>query len=389
METKLGMYHIGIYAGCSRICDNHGKLIYNISYVYSVDGKLNYYKDEYSLSECYSEKKLILYANNRINHPLQITRAYVINMNQIFLDIPKGEEKLIEDDIYSTTSTKEYIDKIKENEFSIFNSSDWNDDGWYEDVRIKNFRLYIKTKEYGHGKWKYEEKEYDCFDSSEQQLITLFYEIHSLENKNASLVNIPAFPDEQFIHEFYIKFKEIKEYVDNIDIDDVCNKYKLSCKFHYITKIGGDDRLYVDIETSDDPRRDTYISSLLPKWDKRIWEDKGYCNLYSHCNCKELEEKTALLEKEGKENLKKLYNKSAHISKLCYDFVSERFQKAANVEYTKLSNSIQIQKYWNWIYQNCSLKEVPYYLAPRAEAKRGFDSVLAEYNSGESKSYKS
>lgn len=382
-----GIYKIGIYINSQEIRDNHGNLVYTVYYVYSTDGKLNFYKpttkNKYELTTLLKESHLILYKTD-VNHPLEIKQFFIITKEHIFHDIPDGDVKLIENP-YCTTTTKEYVNKMKKNDFAIFCHAG-SKIGYYEDVEIKDFRLYIKTRKLNLSSSKfeyiYEENEYDCFYQSEKQLITLMCEIRSLAERNTLLVNISPFDEEKFLDEVHCKYEEIKKYVDGIDINDICDRYKLSCKFHYITKIGGDDRLEVNIVSSGDYLTDIYISKLIPAYNSCIWEDSGYCNLYSCCDIKGLKEKVALLEKEHKEILKKEYDKKVHISTLLYEFVHDKFDKAASVKFTRLDNEILIQKYWNWIYQNCSLKDPPSYLKYKAESKRGFSSVLEDFNLG-------
>ena len=75
----------------------------------------------------------------------------------------------------------------------------------------------------------------------------MFYRIHELECQNKSLYIEQMFSPENFLYEIQDEIQKLNNYVNGLDLDAILNSYKVTIETHYITKIGGDDRLYVDM----------------------------------------------------------------------------------------------------------------------------------------------
>lgn len=175
----------------------------------------------------------------------------------------------------------------------------------------------------------------------------MFYRIHELGCQNKSLYIEQMFSPENFLYEIQDEIQKLNNYVNGLDLDAILNSYKVTIETHYITKIGGDDRLYVDMvgkrEVSN-LRYDVYLDSLLPEYVHEVYSTHGYCNLYQSDadELRKLEKEAEVEEQTRKESFWELYDKSKHLSILFHDFLSKKARKKYEPMMKRNDNVIEI-----------------------------------------------
>lgn len=146
------------------------------------------------------------------------------------------------------------------------------------------------------------------------------------------------------VHNIPIKEKILNttNYVDSIDIEKVVNNYKTSIHESIITKVGGDDRYYQEID-----RRtiisDAYIDSLLPPLHS-TFKESGYTT-FSYMSSQErkhIEED----DENMKQNAQKTYDRMKHIDTIVDAYISTLIEANICIEtYLHLREARQIAKY--------------------------------------------
>ncbi|WP_018109549.1 leucine-rich repeat domain-containing protein [Bacteroides propionicifaciens] len=131
-------------------------------------------------------------------------------------------------------------------------------------------------------------------------------------------------------------------YVDSLDIQEVINNYRTSIHENIITKVGGDDRYYQEID-----RRtiisDAYIDSLLPPLHS-TFRDSGYTT-FSYMSS---EERNRIEEEDEntKQNASKTYDRVKHIDTIVDDYISTLIKANIYIEtYLHLREARQIAKH--------------------------------------------
>lgn len=227
----------------------------------------------------------------------------------------------------------ECADKIRTRDFALF-SLHPSDSDYY---------LYYKYKKSENEIADFCYKIWQC----ESDCIEMFYRIHELECQNKSLYIEQMFSPENFLYEIQDEIQKLNNYVNGLDLDAILNSYKVTIETHYITKIGGDDRLYVDMvgkrEVSN-LRYDVYLDSLLPEYVHEVYSTHGYCNLYQSDadELRKLEKEAEVEEQTRKESFWELYDKSKHLSILFHDFLSKKARKKYEPMMKRNDNVIEI-----------------------------------------------
>lgn len=156
------------------------------------------------------------------------------------------------------------------------------------------------------------------------------------------------------------KYKELKQTVDNIDIEDICNKLKFYIKTEYLTKVGGDDSIHAYVKRNEDDRIDDYISQYLHHSVESI-KETGYANLYSCVDLKDMKNQAIEAENDCKERLLRMYNPEEHLSFLLYQTLQKIIVESYEPIIRNYQKSLLIKEYRTWIAQHFTTYAVPYY----------------------------
>lgn len=244
--------------------------------------------------------------------------------------------------------TQKWIDKISSHSYTLFT---YNGSGYH---------IYYK---YYDSNGTLIEDVHDLCDE-ESECIFHYLHIKDLEKQNIRLKNGSAFEEEDCLPILTKKIEEFSEQVNKIDIDSIVSDYHIYIDTNYITKIGGDDRIYVYIKTKDDKRIDCYLSRLLPSYYEQIYEDYGFCNLYTGLlrsgNLENFNKQAKELEEKHKKEFFEKYDKQKHISTLLCHYMDEKYRIMYAPTFKRKENEIEIVKSQDWLSQNFCLERLYY-----------------------------
>lgn len=139
------------------------------------------------------------------------------------------------------------------------------------------------------------------------------------------------------------KQSEIEDEVQSLDINSIIESYQIKVNRSYITKIGGDDKYYVEYEAKCE-RYDPYINSILPIYCERLYEDKGWGIDKESREDGERWEKFAADETIRKRKTARIqYNQKDHITILLSRYImhedAQRYKK--QIDFILLENDIK------------------------------------------------
>lgn len=209
----------------------------------------------------------------------------------------------------------DYEESFTDDEFKIINSSE---------VTI------IFPKHWGHSTFlSYKQKNTiylfyinDIFHNSIKNYMHLI-ELRKKQKEIERGIVLDPYDSNTFKADLEQLIVEIENYVNQFDVNKIIDSYKVTVESTYITKSGGDDRLYANYVETCDIRFDSYINTFFPL--PECFESRGYCNVYSCEDWKDYRDSASLIQERNINNFKNNYNKASHISSLLYEKVSEPF----------------------------------------------------------------
>jgi len=160
------------------------------------------------------------------------------------------------------------------------------------------------------------------------------------------------------LYDFSIELdKEIirlRQYISNIDIDDILSSLEVSVSESFISKVGGDDRYSVDrFTTSSLPNigKDSYLNQLLGIGRKNLYKDSGYTSAY---NMALPNLKTGVLAgedlREYLQLLKDNYSRVTHIAILLKKWCEDYFSQYEKQRYTYEEQLLETGKIFEQVF---------------------------------------
>lgn len=272
----------------------------------------------------------------RIAYGRQVVEKIATNQVYVYPNIDHGNDSLCE----KHYMTQEWIDKISSHSYTLFA---YNGSGYH--IYYKCFDSNGELIENVHNLY-YEESE--C--------IVHYLHIKDLEKQNLLLKNKSAFEEEECLPILTKKIEEFSEQVNMIDIDSIVSDYHIYIDTNYITKIGGDDRIYVYMKSKEDKRIDSYLSRLLPSYYEQLYEDHGFCNLYTDLlrsgELDNFNKQAKELEEKHKKDFFEKYDKQKHISTMLCHYMDDKYKKMYAPSFKRKDNEIEIEKSQDWLSQH-------------------------------------
>lgn len=357
-------YHIGIVGESHPLNDEKGcstKTI--VYYVFAMGRQLRYFLSGYRAD--LENGTLVIFALdrsdtvkivecipvhfNRQRKRIGTVKCIPINLDQVYTytNIEHGNDSLCE----RIFMTQEWIDKITSHSYTLFA---------YTNDEKKRYRIYYKH----HNKNLIIEE--DVHDIENEESLCIYHSMHikELEKQNSQLSCQDAFEEDNCLPIISKKIEEISEQVRMIDIDHIVSDYHIYIDTDYITKIGGDDRIYVYMKSKEDKRIDCYLSRLLPSYYEQLYEDHGFCNLYTDLlrsgELDNFKKQAKELEQKHKKEFFEKYDKQKHISTLLCHYIDDKYRKMYAPSFKRKENEIEMTKSQNWLIQHFCLESLYY-----------------------------
>lgn len=119
------------------------------------------------------------------------------------------------------------------------------------------------------------------------------------------------------------KGKEIWDYIDNLNLDEIVASFKIIVEEFFHHKPGDDDRYSVDKIYSVNTK-DEYITSLLPNKTEELYSDRGFCTAESMRTYTDEQTGRQYREEEKyKLHFKKVYNRHHHFYILLNNYIQK------------------------------------------------------------------
>ena len=363
LSDEKSKYRAGLVREVVRMENNQGRKIDKYVYFVATAGhSLSYYISDYRAN--LKKGTLVIYIPTT-NDDHKIEYIYPVTRENCFDNVSKGDKplswhnlsdidhsRITANELSVYTYTTHLKDRIDEGGVS-FEYSNWNI--YHKDISGNEIVGYLPVIQD------------NALISIHFKILDLLKDINSSEeyrgyDGDIYIPHTPQLPftESEYFTILYEKYKELKQTVDNTDIEDICNNLKFYIKTEYYTKVGGDDTMYVHVERNEDERVDLFISQYI-KHNIESIKEKGYCNLYSCVDFKEIERQAKEAEIECKERLLRMYNPEEHLSFLLYQNLKELIVDSYRPIIRNYQKSLLIKEYRIWIAQHFTTYSVPYY----------------------------